>query len=136
MSVKPKKFLGQHFLNDESIARQIADTLSLEGYEYVLEIGPGMGVLTQFLVKQDFTTEVVEIDTESVSFGPYNKEDWEKYIEIRKSQSTFDFLFKTPAILLFKDGQLVNMVERHQIEGRPAQVIAQHLISVFQEHFN
>jgi len=42
----------------------------------------------------------------------------------------------SPAILLFKDGQLVNMLERHQIEGRPAQVIAQHLISVFQEHCN
>ena len=42
----------------------------------------------------------------------------------------------SPAILLFKDGPLVNMVERHQIEGRPAQVIAQHLISVFQEYCN
>ena len=42
----------------------------------------------------------------------------------------------SPAIALFKDGQLVNFIERHQIEGRPAQVIAQHLISVFQEHCN
>lgn len=42
----------------------------------------------------------------------------------------------SPAIALFKDGQLVNMVERHQIEGRPAQMIAQHLISVFNEHCN
>lgn len=42
----------------------------------------------------------------------------------------------SPAIALFKNGVLVNMVERHQIEGRPAQVIAQHLISVFQEHCN
>jgi len=42
----------------------------------------------------------------------------------------------SPAIALFKDGELVNMVERHQIEGRPAQVIAQHLISVFNEHCN
>ena len=42
----------------------------------------------------------------------------------------------SPAILLFKDGQLVNMVERHQIEGRPAQLIAQHLITDFQEHCN
>ena len=42
----------------------------------------------------------------------------------------------SPAILLFKNGQLVNMVERHQIEGRPAQLIAQHLITVFQEHCN
>lgn len=42
----------------------------------------------------------------------------------------------SPAIALFKDGQLVSIVERHQIEGRPAQVIAQHLISVFDEHCN
>ena len=42
----------------------------------------------------------------------------------------------SPTIALFKDGQLVSMVERHQIEGRPAQVIAQHLISVFNEHCN
>lgn len=42
----------------------------------------------------------------------------------------------SPAIALFKDGQLVSMVERHQIEGRPAQMIAQHLISVFDEYCN
>ena len=42
----------------------------------------------------------------------------------------------SPAIALFKDGELVSIVERHQIEGRPAQVIAQHLISVFSEHCN
>ena len=42
----------------------------------------------------------------------------------------------SPAIALFKDGELVSIVERHQIEGRPAQVIAQHLISVFNEHCN
>ncbi|MBY0479836.1 MAG: BrxA/BrxB family bacilliredoxin [Chitinophagaceae bacterium] len=42
----------------------------------------------------------------------------------------------SPSIALFKDGQLVSIVERHQIEGRPAQVIAQHLISVFNEHCN
>ncbi|MEI8075551.1 MAG: BrxA/BrxB family bacilliredoxin [Bacteroidota bacterium] len=42
----------------------------------------------------------------------------------------------SPAIALFKNGELVSIVERHQIEGRPAQVIAQHLISVFDEHCN
>ncbi|GAC1440765.1 MAG: hypothetical protein NVSMB63_07600 [Sediminibacterium sp.] len=42
----------------------------------------------------------------------------------------------SPAIALFKDGQLVSIVERHQIEGRPAQVIAQHLISVFDQYCN
>jgi 16S rRNA (adenine1518-N6/adenine1519-N6)-dimethyltransferase len=68
MSVKPKKYLGQHFLNDESIAKKIADTLSLNGYETVLEIGPGMGVLTKYLLDKPTTTYVIEIDTESVSY--------------------------------------------------------------------
>lgn len=66
--VKAKKFLGQHFLEDESIAEQIADALSLEGYKKVLEIGPGMGVLTKYLLKKPITTYVIEIDTESVEY--------------------------------------------------------------------
>ena len=48
--VKAKKHLGQHFLNDESIAAAIAGTLNFEGYDEVLEIGPGMGVLTKYLL--------------------------------------------------------------------------------------
>ena len=66
--VKAKKHLGQHFLRDENIAQKIADTLSLNGYNDVLEIGPGMGVLTKFLLKKDITTHVIEIDTESVEY--------------------------------------------------------------------
>ncbi|MCK7589288.1 16S rRNA (adenine(1518)-N(6)/adenine(1519)-N(6))-dimethyltransferase RsmA [Subsaxibacter sp. CAU 1640] len=66
--VKAKKHLGQHFLNDENIASKIADTLSLEGYKNVLEIGPGMGVLTKYLLKKDIKTHVIEIDTESVEY--------------------------------------------------------------------
>lgn len=66
-NVRPKKHLGQHFLNDEKIAFNITNLLS-DGTQNVVEIGPGMGVLTQFLVKKDFTTEVVEIDTESVFY--------------------------------------------------------------------
>lgn len=68
MSVKPKKHLGQHFLNDESIAKKIADTLTLKGYDTILEIGPGMGVLTKYLLEKPTTTYVIEIDTESVSY--------------------------------------------------------------------
>jgi 16S rRNA (adenine1518-N6/adenine1519-N6)-dimethyltransferase len=68
MTVKAKKHLGQHFLNDESIAEKIADTLSLSGYKTVLEIGPGMGVLTKYLLKKDITTYVIEIDSESVDY--------------------------------------------------------------------
>ncbi|OMP32029.1 16S rRNA (adenine(1518)-N(6)/adenine(1519)-N(6))-dimethyltransferase RsmA [Mangrovimonas sp. DI 80] len=66
--VKAKKHLGQHFLTDESIAERIADSLSLEGYKHVLEIGPGMGVLTKYLLKKNITTHVIEIDTESVEY--------------------------------------------------------------------
>ena len=68
MSVKAKKHLGQHFLKDENIAQKRADTLSYNGYNHVLEIGPGMGVLTKYLLKKDITTHVIEIDTESVTY--------------------------------------------------------------------
>ncbi|KAB2809840.1 16S rRNA (adenine(1518)-N(6)/adenine(1519)-N(6))-dimethyltransferase RsmA [Phaeocystidibacter luteus] len=64
--VRAKKHLGQHFLKDESIAERIANVLSGNGYDHVLEIGPGMGVLTQFLLQKDFETWVVELDSESV----------------------------------------------------------------------
>jgi 16S rRNA (adenine1518-N6/adenine1519-N6)-dimethyltransferase len=66
--VKAKKHLGQHFLKDESIAQRIADTLNLEGYNEVLEIGPGMGVLTKYLLEKPINTYVIEIDSESVVY--------------------------------------------------------------------
>lgn len=68
MSVRAKKHLGQHFLNDETIAEKIADSLSYEKYSDVLEIGPGMGVLTKYLLKKEVTTHVIEIDSESVEY--------------------------------------------------------------------
>lgn len=66
--VRAKKHLGQHFLNDENIAQKIADTLTLNGYQKVLEIGPGMGVLTKYLLEKPVETYVIEIDTESVEY--------------------------------------------------------------------
>lgn len=66
--VKAKKHLGQHFLTDESIAKDIADTLTLQGYDKILEIGPGMGVLTKYLLDKPVETYVIEIDTESVEY--------------------------------------------------------------------
>lgn len=64
--VKAKKFLGQHFLTDESIAQRIVDSLSPDSH-HVLEIGPGMGVLTKYLItRPDTDFHVVEIDRESV----------------------------------------------------------------------
>nr|WP_314288369.1 16S rRNA (adenine(1518)-N(6)/adenine(1519)-N(6))-dimethyltransferase RsmA [uncultured Capnocytophaga sp.] len=66
--VKAKKHLGQHFLKDLNIAQKIADTLSLKNYNKVVEIGAGMGVLTQFLLKKNIDVHVIEIDKESVTY--------------------------------------------------------------------
>ncbi|MBQ9355891.1 MAG: ribosomal RNA small subunit methyltransferase A [Prevotella sp.] len=66
--VRPKKNLGQHFLTDLSIARRIADTVDACPDLPVLEVGPGMGVLTQYLAEKPRPLRVVEIDAESVAF--------------------------------------------------------------------
>ena len=67
-TVRPKKFLGQHFLKDQSIAQRIADTVDATPDIPILEVGPGMGVLTQYLVDKHRPVKVVEIDYESVSY--------------------------------------------------------------------
>ncbi len=66
--VRPKKQLGQHFLTDTSIARDIAHSINIYAGRKVLEVGPGMGVLTQFLIEQPLDLRVVEIDSESVRY--------------------------------------------------------------------
>lgn len=66
--VKPKKFLGQHFLKDLKVAQDIADTVDAFPELPVLEVGPGMGVLTQFLIKKERPVKVVEVDYESVAY--------------------------------------------------------------------
>jgi 16S rRNA (adenine1518-N6/adenine1519-N6)-dimethyltransferase len=69
-NVKAKKSLGQHFLKDPAIAEQIVDSLQNTSlYKDVLEIGPGMGILTDFLfAKKEFKTKVVDLDEESIHF--------------------------------------------------------------------
>ncbi len=66
--VKPKKFLGQHFLTDLSVAQRIANTIDVCPELPVLEVGPGMGVLTQYILKKSREFKVVEIDFESVPY--------------------------------------------------------------------
>lgn len=67
--VRAKKNLGQHFLKDQNIARNITEGLSLGTYDTVLEIGPGMGVLTQFLLpKKEFKTYAIDVDHESIDY--------------------------------------------------------------------
>ena len=66
-NVKPKKYLGQHFLIDNNIAKKISNTLDYKNYDNVIEIGPGMGILTKEIIKKKIPF-VVEIDKESVKF--------------------------------------------------------------------
>lgn len=87
-SVRPKKFLGQHFLTDLKIAERIADTVDVDAYANIpiLEVGPGMGVLTQFLLKKGRELKVVELDFESVEYLKRN------YSELENNIIEADFL--------------------------------------------
>ena len=85
-TVRPKKNLGQHFLTDLNIAKAIADTVDACPGLPVLEVGPGMGVLTQFLMPKGRELKVVEIDKESVAYLNEN------YPELRQSIVCEDFL--------------------------------------------
>ena len=67
-AVTPKKKLGQHFLNDLNIAKKITNQPFIKHGKNVLEIGPGMGVLTDFLIKKNINLKLIEIDNEAVSF--------------------------------------------------------------------
>ena len=67
-SIKPKKFLGQHFLTDLSVAQRIANTVDACPDIPILEVGPGMGVLTQYIIPKQRPFKVVEIDFDSVPY--------------------------------------------------------------------
>ncbi|MFC2175792.1 16S rRNA (adenine(1518)-N(6)/adenine(1519)-N(6))-dimethyltransferase RsmA [Bacteroidota bacterium] len=67
--VKAKKHLGQHFLKDQKIAFDISDALTGHGgYKHILEVGPGTGVLTQYLLQKEYTVHAIEMDRESVAY--------------------------------------------------------------------
>ncbi len=77
-NVRAKKYLGQHFLNEPSIASEIINLLN-KNTQNVIEVGPGMGALTQILLKNNYTTHVVEIDKESVAYLKLNYPDLNIY---------------------------------------------------------
>ena len=70
--VRPKKNLGQHFLKDEGIAKRIADTLDGFPQLPMIEVGPGTGMLTRFLLEKERALKVVEIDLESIEYLKQN----------------------------------------------------------------
>lgn len=80
MTVKAKKHLGQHFLKDENIARKIVESLTFENYSKILEVGPGTGVLTKYLLEKNQELFLAEIDQESID---YLKQNYEKLDDSR-----------------------------------------------------
>ncbi len=66
--VKAKKYLGQHFLKDEGIAKEIANSLLMNDYQNVLEIGPGTGILTKYLLPRNINLIAIDLDSESIAF--------------------------------------------------------------------
>jgi 16S rRNA (adenine1518-N6/adenine1519-N6)-dimethyltransferase len=98
-SVKPKKSLGQHFLKDQGIAMDIVEALTLhQNYSKVLEIGPGMGVLTQYLINhKEYETFLIDIDRDSIAYlkGKFKTLSG-KIIEGDFLQLQLDELFKEP----------------------------------------
>ena len=66
--VRAKKYLGQHFLNDINIAKRTTDLLKKRENQNILEIGPGMGMLTQYLVEKKTHLKLIEIDLESIVY--------------------------------------------------------------------
>ncbi|GAA4276700.1 16S rRNA (adenine(1518)-N(6)/adenine(1519)-N(6))-dimethyltransferase RsmA [Aquimarina mytili] len=67
-AVRAKKHLGQHFLKDENVAKKIGDTLTLNGYKNVIEIGPGMGVLTKYILQKELDVVAMDLDNESIDY--------------------------------------------------------------------
>ena len=92
--VRAKKSLGQHFLKDRNIAEKIASSLTGVGYASVIEIGPGMGVLTGFLINRNFADfRVIEIDNESVHYLEANFPDLKNIIRGDFLKTDIDALF-------------------------------------------
>ena len=87
-AVRAKKHLGQHFLKDQEVARKIAETLLLNGYDNVIEIGPGTGVLTQYLLEQDINLLALDLDRESIE---YLKTDFEiNHLKLLQRKKSFE----------------------------------------------
>ena len=114
MNVKPKKYLGQHFLTDSSVSKQIAESIQLNDNLNLLEIGPGTGALTEFLNNTNINLIAYEIDQESVDFLKENypnlnlrnedilKIDWNLIFHNQPFAVTGNFPYNISSQILFK----------------------------------
>ena len=118
--VKPKKQLGQHFLTDLSIARRIADTVDACPDIPVLEIGPGMGVLTQYLLEKPRPVCAVEIDRESIAYLRQHFPEFATPLSLGEGQgegASVSFGEESGARILFS-GDFLRMDLRELFGGR------------------
>ena len=97
--VKPKKALGQHFLTDKNIAEKIVGSLSGSGYQTLLEIGPGTGVLTQYLLDLPVNFKAVEVDKESITYLKRHFSEKDFIIENDVLKTDLDLFEKPIAII-------------------------------------
>lgn len=120
-SVRAKKHLGQHFLNDKKAAERIVNALTPSlGYQQVLEVGPGMGILTDFLLDQEnFETFLIDIDAESISYLS------QRYPDLGSKLIQGDFL-KLDFSLIFGDKMAI-------IGNFPYNISSQILFKVLEE---
>ena len=128
-----KAELVENGFEDLTTAQEVNDAIKIEGTTLVVinsVCGCAAGACRPGVVMA-IANATQKPDRVTTTFAGFDLEAVNKVREMH-----LPYPPSSPAIALFKDGQLVSMVERHQIEGRPAQLIAQHLITVFQEHCN
>ena len=128
-----KAELVENGFEDLTTAQEVNDAVKIEGTTLVVinsVCGCAAGACRPGVVMA-IANAIQKPDRITTTFAGFDLEAVNKVRELH-----LPYPPSSPAIALFKDGQLVSMVERHQIEGRPAQVIAQHLITLFQEHCN
>ena len=128
-----KAELVENGFEDLTTAQEVTDAVNIEGTTLVVinsVCGCAAGACRPGVVMA-IANATQKPDRVTTTFAGFDLEAVNKVRELH-----LPYPPSSPAIALFKDGQLVSMVERHQIEGRPAQVIAQHLITLFQEHCN
>ena len=114
MNVKPKKYLGQHFLTDHNVSKQIAESININDKLNLLEIGPGTGALTAFLIDKNINLIAYEIDQESVDYLKVNypnlnlrnedvlKIDWNLIFNHQPFAVTGNFPYNISSQILFK----------------------------------
>ena len=114
MNVKPKKYLGQHFLTDKNVSKQIAESIQVNDNLNLLEIGPGTGALTEFLNDKNINLIAYEVDKESVDFLRINypnlnlrnedvlKTDWSLIFNYQPFAVTGNFPYNISSQILFK----------------------------------